>query len=96
MPTWDGGGAHANSRWNEELVRTERERERERVLFIREGNRARVTKAERERECFIQGQFGTGRERERVWHVIFIWKNRSHWEVLVFEGKPSTSWPGFQ
>ena len=27
--TGDGGGAHANSRWNEELVRTERERERE-------------------------------------------------------------------
>ena len=50
----------------------QRERERERELFIREGNRARVTKAERERECFIQGQFGTGGERERVWHVIFI------------------------
>ena len=31
--TWDGGGAHANSRWNEELVRTERERERESALF---------------------------------------------------------------
>ena len=33
--TWDGGGAHANSRWNEELVRTERESERERVLYSR-------------------------------------------------------------
>ena len=54
--TWDGGGAHANPTWNEELVRTE-ERERER---------------ERERECFIQGQFGTDRVRQRVWHVIFI------------------------
>ena len=32
----DGGGAHANSRWNEELVRTERERERESFLFERE------------------------------------------------------------
>ena len=26
----------------------------------------------RERECFIQGQFGTVRERQRVWHVILI------------------------
>ena len=26
----------------------------------------------REREYFIQGQFGTVRERQRVWHVIFI------------------------
>ena len=33
--TGDGGGAHANSRWNEELVRTETESERERVLYSR-------------------------------------------------------------
>ena len=35
MMTWDGGGAHANSRWSEELVRTERERERECVHYSR-------------------------------------------------------------
>ena len=36
--TGEGGGAHANPTWNEELVRTEereRERERERVLYSR-------------------------------------------------------------
>ena len=29
------------------------------------------------------------------WDKVIL-KNRSHWEVLGFEGKPSTSWPGFQ
>ena len=64
--TWDGGGAHANSRWSEELVRTERERERERVL--------------------IQGQFGTVRETQRVWHVIFIWKTEVIGRFLYSRG----------
>ena len=71
-PTWDGGGAHANSRWNEELVRTERESERERVLYSRT-----VWHGERETESLAR---------------YFNLKNRSHWEVPVFEGKPSTSW----
>ena len=70
--TWDGGGAHANSRWNEELVRTERESERERVLYSRT-----VWHGERDTESLAR---------------YFYLKNRSHWEVPVFEGKPSTSW----
>ena len=69
---WDGGGAHANSRWSEELVRTERERECVCVHYSRT-----VWHGERDTESLAR---------------YFYLKNRSHWEVPVFEGKPSTSW----
>ena len=70
--TGDGGGAHANSRWSEELVRTERERECVCVHYSRT-----VWHGERDTESLAR---------------YFYLKNRSHWEVPVFEGKPSTSW----
>ena len=62
---------------------------------IQDGMRSWSGKRERESALF-KDSLARG-EREREFGTLFLFeKNRSHWEVLVFEGKPSTSWPGFQ
>ena len=60
---------------------------------IQDGVRSWSGQREREREYvhYSRTVWHGERDTESLARYFYL-KNRSHWEVPVFEGKPSTSW----